>query len=78
MLNKFLQSLIYVLIQESGLTDWIGDIMAWMEDIPQALLVFIVSIIIGYLTEFLNASTIMSVFMPFLGDIVSKTRVFLT
>lgn len=63
------ESLLY--IQASGLLIWLSSKLDWLQELPQWLMLLLISFILSMLTEFISNSAASSIFMPLVGHMVS-------
>ena len=59
-----------VVMQQSGLSDWIGSNLALFKDVPPALIAFTISAMVATMTEFISNVATATLFLPILRKLV--------
>ena len=68
--NKKIKCRIVYHVQESCLSEWLGDQMASLESISQFYIVLIVSLVLCAFTEVTSNVATASIFLPIVGSVV--------
>lgn len=59
------------MLQESGLSEWVGERLALFESVPKVVIALCVSILITGLTEVISNVATATLFLPILRSLVS-------
>lgn len=62
------------MLQESGLSDWLGCQLGVLDSIPKPVLVFICGAVMTMFTEFTSNTSSASIFLPILAQLVSMAQ----
>lgn len=60
------------LMQQSGLSDWIGDKLSLFENLPRELIAVLISFLVAGLTEVISNVATASLFLPILKVLVRE------
>lgn len=58
------------LLQESGLSVWIGGRLGPLENLPPAVAVILITVVIALFTEFASNTATIIIFLPVLAELV--------
>uniref|UniRef100_A0A8C8Z159 Solute carrier family 13 member 3 n=1 Tax=Prolemur simus TaxID=1328070 RepID=A0A8C8Z159_PROSS len=61
--------------EESGLSVWIGGQLHPMENVPPALAVLLITVVIAFFTEFASNTATIIIFLPVLAELAIRLRV---
>ncbi len=53
----------------SGLSEWMGTNLKWLQGLPTWLFIFIIAILVSFLTEITSNTATTSIFMPIMGSL---------